>query len=56
MKSGEKGGKIMNAWPELMLLSTKTRIFSKKVENIFNLHPLVFNSFILKVGKNIAFL
>jgi len=30
-------------------------MFSKKVENIFTLYPIVLNGFILKVGKNTAF-
>jgi hypothetical protein len=42
--------------PKFAALSIKTPIFSKKVENIFNPHPLVFNGFILDVGKNLPFL
>jgi hypothetical protein len=37
---------------KLIALFTKTRIFLKKVENIFTHHPLVFNGFIIKVGKS----
>jgi hypothetical protein len=37
-------------------ISIETRIFLKKVENIFNPYPIVFKGINLKVRKNLAFL
>ena len=42
--------------PEIPCLIHVNPYILKKVENIFALHPLVLHGFILKVGKNIAFL
>jgi hypothetical protein len=55
IKKGDKWGKKLITYPEFIALSIKTRIFSKKFENIFTLYPIVLNTFNLKVGKNLPF-
>jgi hypothetical protein len=42
--------------PLLLAHTHKNPNICKKVENIFNLYVIVFNGFILKVGKNFNFL